>query len=322
MTLALMAHNLDLQARADRLARLEPDALRREAVEAARDLNRDALWALVEAFLVTRGGRGARVSKHTLESYQIGVQTFLDWAQPNSVSLLRPRANDGFRYARFLEAQGLSPSSVRVRLAAARSLFSALRWAEATQAAPFTDVKTAADPVPRWEKRKPYADEDVAALLAIGGMQDAVIILLGAHCGLRNSEMLTLLRKDVHLDVREPYITVTGKRSKRQDVALSRSAAAALRTWLAATPGVAPYVLSIRTRQGLEKAVKRLCREANVQYEGREVHGLRHSAGTKVFTVTQDLLAVRDTLRHRDVTSSEIYVNYARAGKKKVNADW
>ncbi|MBB5293209.1 hypothetical protein HNQ10_000022 [Deinococcus metallilatus] len=43
----------------------------------------------MEAYLVTRGGRGARVSVNTLESYRIGVQVLLDWAGPAGVSLNR-----------------------------------------------------------------------------------------------------------------------------------------------------------------------------------------------------------------------------------------
>lgn len=322
MTLELMVSNLDLQARADRLAALDADALRKNALRAARDSDPEGLWALMEAQLVLHGGRGARVSQHTLHSYETGLRVFLDWAGPAGVSLLRPKPQDGFRYVRHLEAAGLSPSSVRTRLAAARSLYTALRWAGATEAAPFTDVRAAYDSVPRWEKRKPYSDDEIASMLAVAGPQEAVIVLLGAHCGLRNMEMLSLLRKDVRLDTDPPRITVTGKRQKRQEVELSRTATAALGAWLRATPNTGPHVLAIRTARGVEKAVRRLCLQAGVRYEGREVHGLRHSAGTKTYKVTQDILAVRDHLRHRSVDSSEIYVNYARGEKKKAHTDW
>jgi integrase/recombinase XerC len=321
-SLELMVANLDLQGRADRVARLDPEALRREALRAARDSDFEGLWSLVEAHLVTRGARGARVSANTLESYRVGLEQFLLWAGPAGVSLLRPGANAGFRYARHLEASKFAPSSVRVRLAAARSLYATLRWAAATDAAPFSDVRTASDPVPRWEKRQPYPPEDVATLLLHAGMQEAVIVLLGAHCGLRNTEMTTLLRKDVHLDAPHPYLIVTGKRQKRQQVPLSLTAGRAIRTWLAATPGLTDFVLTYRTRQGIEKALKKLCEGAGITYEGREVHGLRHSAGTRTYVESGDILAVRDHLRHRTVESSEIYVNYARAGKKAVNQDW
>ncbi|GMA15568.1 hypothetical protein [Deinococcus metallilatus] len=56
MTLELLAANLDLQARADRLAALEPEALRREGLRAARDRDVDALWRRTSS----RAGAGAR----------------------------------------------------------------------------------------------------------------------------------------------------------------------------------------------------------------------------------------------------------------------
>lgn len=322
MTLELMAHNLTLQARADRLAALDPEALRREGLRAARDRDEAGLWTLTEAHLVTRGGRGARVSQNTLESYRTGLQVFVAWTGPAGVSLLRPGSNMGFRYARHLEASGLAPSSVRARLTGAKALYTALRWSGATDAAPFTDVKAAHDPVPRWEKRKPYPDEEIVTLLMHADQQEAVIIALGAHCGLRATEMTTLLRKDVHLDAPEPYLVVTGKRQRRQQVPLSRTAVSVLRTWIRNTPTYPTHVLTMRSRDTVERTMQGVCERAGVQYEGREVHGLRHTAGTRVYTESRDLLAVRDHLRHADVTSSEIYVNYARTGQKKPNRDW
>lgn len=322
MSLELMKANLDLQARAEQVARQDPDALRKEALRAARDMDAVGLWLLVESFMVTRSPRGARVSAHTLHSYKQGLKTFLAWAGPAGMSLLRPKPNDGFSYIRFLEASQLAPESVKVRLAAGRALFAALRWAGATDAAPFTDVRAASDSMPKWEKRKPYPDEDIDTLLAAADTQTAVMIALGADCGLRNSEMTTLRRVDVHFDDRDPYIVVTGKRQKRQEVGLSRRAETALKRWMDATPSYGPFVLSIRTTRAVENAVRNLCDRAGVRYAGRQVHGLRHTAGTRTYTETSDIMAVRDLLRHRSIDSSEIYVNYARAGKKKVNRDW
>ena len=317
-----MKANLDLQARAEQVARQDPDALRKEALRAARDMDAAGLWSLTEAFMVTRGARGARVSNHTLLSYKQSLKTFLGWAGPAGMSLLRPKPNDGFSYVRFLEASQFAPHSVRVRLAGVRALFAALRWAGATDAAPFTDVRAPSDPVPAWEKRKPYPDEDINTLLAAADIQTAVMIALGADCGLRNSEMTTLRRIDVHFDDRDPYIVVTGKRQKRQEVGLSTRAEVTLKRWMDATPNYGPFVLSVRTIQAVEDAVRALCQRTGVRYAGRQVHGLRHTAGTRTYTETSDIMAVRDLLRHRSIDSSEIYVNYARAGKKKVNRDW
>lgn len=322
MTLELMAARLDLAARAERLARQDPDALRKDALRWARDSDEQGLWDLIEAFLVTRGARGARVSDHTLASYRQGLRTFLEWAVPGGVSLLRPRPNDGFAYARHLEAAGLAPGSVKVRLAAARALYAALRWAGATDASPLTDVRAARDPVPAWEKRKPYTRTDLAKLLKQADPQQRVILLLGAHCGLRVSEMLGLQRADVHLGGEHPYLTVTGKRQKRQDVPLSRSAEQAVQAWMEMTPQLGSRVLSLETRKGVSDQLRDLCAQADVRYDGRHVHGLRHTAGTEVYRETKDVLEVRDHLRHASMDTSAIYVNYARREEKGVTRDW
>lgn len=319
-SLAIQAYNLTLQARADQLAQLEPEQLRVQAIRAARDSDEEGLWGILEAFMVLRSSRGARVSARTLEAYRAGLKTLLEWAGPAGMSLLRPKGNDGFRYVRHLEASGLSPSSVRVRLAAARMFYAALRWSSATDAAPFTDVKAASDPVPEWEKRKPYPDADVRVLLEHGDEQDRVIILLGADCGLRVTEMTRMLRGDLHLGGDRPYLVVTGKREKRQQVPLSRRTEAALQTWVAMTPSYGPQLLTIRTRRAIEGRVQRLCEAAEVPYLG--VHSLRHRAGTKAYQQTRDVLVVRDLLRHANTVVSERYVHHARNAENAVNRDW
>jgi len=322
MSLEIMAAQLDLSARAERLARLDPDALRKDALRWARDMDEEGLWLLTESFLVTRGGRGARVSPHTLTSYRQGLRTFLVWAVPGGVSLLRPRPNDGYAYARHLEASGLMPGSVKVRLAAARALYGALRWSGASDAAPLTDVRAARDPVPAWEKRKPYSQKDMEKLLVQADPQQTVILLLGAHCGLRVSEMLGLTRADVHLDSERPYLMVTGKRQKRQEVPLSQSAEQALQQWLTMTPQFGTQVLTLKTRKGISDQLRKLCAASGVRYDGRHVHGLRHTAGTEIYRQTHDLLEVRDHLRHASMDTSAIYVNHVRTQDKAVNRDW
>lgn len=317
-----LAYRMHLQARAQAWADLDSAEMRRRAVEAARDMDEAGLWSLTEAHLLLNGLAGAKVSAHTVRAYQKGVQTFLEYAREAGVQLLRPRPNHGAAFVRWLESHGHSTSTVRVRLAAGRKLFSALRWAGATEATPFADVRPAPDPVARTEKRKPYTTSEIDTLVRAGDLEEKVIVLLGAHAGLRVSEIAGLQRADVHLDASPPYLTVTGKRQKRQSVPLSRSLHLALTGWLAATPTLGPGVLSGSSSDYIQDRVKALCGRSGVPYTRRQVHGLRHSAGTRVYTDTRDLLAVRDHLRHADITSSEIYVEYARRLQDSPVKDW
>jgi len=181
----LTVYTFDLQHRAERVAQLQPDELRRKAVRAASEKDAGELWSIVESYLVTRGARGSRVSRHTLQSYRQGLQVLLAFC-------------------------------------------------------------------------------------------DTVSPTLGA----------------------------------------------ALKAWVAMTPQVGERVFAVTTWRAIEISLSKLRVEAGVEYGRKHVHGLRHSAGTRVYVETKDLLEVRDHLQHRDITSSEIYVEYARKGKPKVNRDW
>ena len=69
-------------------------------------------------------------------------------------------------YIRTLELT-LAPSTVEVRLAAARTLYRALHWSGATEATPFENVKVSPDPTPDWEKRGAYSTTDIEPILPI-----------------------------------------------------------------------------------------------------------------------------------------------------------
>ena len=187
------------------LATMSEDELRRFAVEAARDRDAAGLWALTEARLTLHGSSGSRVSGHTLLAYRRALTVLLeDWSGEN---LLRPGRNAGVFWVRNLEARKpvksknatMSSATVRVYLAGAKALYAALRWSGASEAAPFTDVKVAVDKTPAWEKRDAYTATEVHWLERVSEGSTLYIVLLGAHAGLRVSEMTALKWQDVNL---------------------------------------------------------------------------------------------------------------------------
>jgi integrase/recombinase XerC len=133
-------------------------------VRAAQARDATALWELTDAYLTLHGGAGAHVSKHTRRSYQRGVHDLIQaWA---GESLLRPSRDAADIWLRQLEASGKTAGTVRVRLAAAKLLYRALRWAGATDAAPFSDAKPARDKTAPWDKRQPYSHEPLYLVFA------------------------------------------------------------------------------------------------------------------------------------------------------------
>ncbi|MFK7603810.1 tyrosine-type recombinase/integrase [Deinococcus sp. SM5_A1] len=203
MGLGLDLYRAEVFDRARTWADLNPEERRRRGVQACRDQDAEALWSLTEAYLTLHGASGTATSPRTLKAYRWAVDKFLDYAGNQAVNLLRATSGEGVRFVRSVEARGLSASSTRVQLAGFRLLYSALRWAEVTQAAPFVDVKSVRDKTAAWGKRTPYTHAEVQTLLEVANPRMCALLLLCAHGGLRVSEALELRWDDVDLAAHE-----------------------------------------------------------------------------------------------------------------------
>lgn len=307
MTGLVKAANSSLLERTRDLATISEDDLRRFAAEAARDRDVAALWALTEAHLTLHGSAGSRVSSHTLTAYRHAVGSLLlDWPGEN---LLRPGRNAGVLWVRELEGR-YKPATVRVYLSGAKALYAALRWSGASEAVPFADVKVAVDKTPAWEKREAYTRTEVGWLERCTDGISYLVVLLGAHAGLRVSEM-TALRWE-HVDLGDGSLrVVAGKGGKTARVYLTPTLMKAL--------GSVPladrtrFVLPCRSRQSVYERLEAACKQARVKFKG--VHALRHASGTRLKEETGDLALVADHLRH---TSLDTARGYAKADNRQL----
>jgi len=338
MTRAITLHQPDdTLARAETWASLPPDDLKRRGASAAANRDAEQLWALTEAYLFMHGSRGAKVSQHTLRTYRRGVIDLVgSWAGEN---LLRPSRDAGVIYMRRLEAgtptheveagapppAPLSAASLQVKLAAARTLYKALRWAGATEARPFDDVRVAKDPTPPWEKRRPYRESEVEALLEAADGAEKVMVLLGAHAGLRIGEMADLRWSDLDLE-RGQLRVRSGKGGKAANVSLTKRLRDAL-SGLRLAAGAGQHEKNRQRDAGLvlpwsadhaRRRFKRVCGLAGVDYQSAGVHGLRHGAGTRYYRQTGDLGRVAAHLRHADIQTTRIY---AKIGADAIGED-
>ena len=319
-------------ARSDAWAGLEPDELRRRATAAAHARDPAALWALTEAWLIQEGKAGGRTRVHTLRAYRRGVLDLVAaWPGEN---LLHPSRRAATRWVRALEDAGKKPATVQLKLAAARALYAALRWAGATDAAPFAGVRAAPEKTAPWDRRKPYPPADVERLLAVATGEDRALVLLGAHAGLRVSEALALRRADARLadgelDVRD------GKGGKARTVPVSESLASALREGTAdgddaqdgreegrggAGAGTEERVLRVRDDRQARLRLRRLAAAANVPYRG--YHALRHYCGTRLMRDTGDLDTVARVLGHSSIETARVYAKWSDAGAKTAIGRW
>ena len=336
-----LSHSLQLYEgdpleRATRVAGFSREDLRRDAVQACQFRDAEGLWTLMDAYLTLHGSKGSRVSDRTRENYRRGMGDLLqDWEHEN---LLRPSRDAGVVWVRQLEQrpvvqwqtgepkldvrgglQTLSPATVQVKLAAARTLYKALRWAGATQATPFENVKVAKDPVPPWEKRGAYTPDEVEQLLEAAEGADLVLVLLGAHAGLRISELSALRWSDIDWRAGE-LVVRKGKGGKTARVALTRRLERALGD-LPRDAHDSDHVLPYRAYRARER-FQNLCLRAGVTYEGREVHGLRHGAGTRVYKQFKDLARVAQHLRQASLDTARRYAKMADRELHEGLEDW
>jgi len=220
--------------RARAWATIPADERRRRAVEACHTHDTAALQEATDAWLTLHGQAGATVSPHTRASYRRGVAVLVEaWHEQN---LLHPQPDAGALWLREMEDADLKSATVRVRLAGARALYAALRWCRATEANPFTDARPARDKTAAKDKRGPYEQDELTALLTAldettrtakpaartMAHYDRVLVLLGAHAGLRASEMMDLRWSDVDL-LRRRVVVQHGKGDKRRQVVMSSS---------------------------------------------------------------------------------------------------
>lgn len=321
LSLDIKLRNLDLMARTRHIAELSAEERRRFALEAVRDRDKERLWEITQAYLVLHGRSGSKISPHTLRSYKRGLELLLEaWSGEN---LLRPSEDQGLLYVRMLEAEGLDQDSyahatVRNRLAAARIFYRALRWLKATEATPFDGVQAARDLSNSWEQQAAYQETEFNLLLLNAkDEQDRLILYLGAHAGLRVSEMLKLEWRHIRFD-RSELLVDGGKGGKSAWVSLSPSLELELLRQKPET--TARRVLSLRSWFGIYERVRQMCLRASVDFLG--VHALRHLAGSKLYEQTESLGIVADHLRHASMETARRYAKDRSKKVKKALESW
>ncbi|HQK93908.1 MAG TPA: site-specific integrase [Armatimonadota bacterium] len=285
---------------AEQWAALTPDDRKRRAAKALRDDDREALWSLAVAEFALR----QRVSPGTLRIYRPLAHLFLSWCAENGIKPHRIDRDAARRYRVWLAARGLAPPTQNVRLQAAARVLDGLVWAGMAQGNPLVGPGIRArDPDRPQDKARAYSAEDVAAMLAEARPRERAIVLLGAHAGLRASEISAVTWADVDLPQRR-LIVRDGKGGRTATVGLTAPCAEALAALRAEATGERVIPLC---RNSIHEAVTALCVRAGVTPLG--VHALRHACGTQLHRLTHDLMVVRRHLRHADPSTTAIYVH-------------
>ena len=283
----------------------------------------------IEAFLRENLSRHRGASQHTCDSYAYSFQLLFEFAaarlrtKPSSLSLEQLDSALVSAFLEYLEdTRRNAPETRNVRLAAIKSFFhflehrqpAALEQIRRVLAIPFK--KTSSRLVPYLVREEVQALLDAPDPATREGIRDRAMLHLAVCAGLRVSELTGLRTGDVTLP--SMSIRILGKGRRERVLPLWKTAASALRAWLAIRGEVAaPEVfVSARgeplSRWGFAYALKQHVETAahrcpGLQSKRVSPHVLRHTCAMIVLQATQDIRKVSLWLGHATLASTEIY---------------
>jgi integrase/recombinase XerC len=308
MTTTLERRKGDL-VHAETWSNLSDEEKRLRAIKAAQAKNVEELVSLLEGYATIFSGT---MSEHTKSSYKRGIALLCN----EGFNLIRLRPDEAAIYIRRLELD-YANASVSSYRSAVRVLYDALIWADAYRdderdrplANPFAGVRIRADTTAPEDKFGCYTDKDIKLILPQLTYNTEVLLFLGAHAGLRISEMLELSWRDV--DLRNGELKVKkGKGKKRRSVPLTATLKGVLEPARERSNKPLPY----SDRFAASYAFEQVCHAAGVIFQGKALHGLRHYCGTKAYQATKDILRVGKLLGHSDIETTVRYSKLLRTG--------
>jgi len=284
----------------------------------------------IEAFLREHLARHRGASPHTCDSYAYSFQSLFEFAavklkvSPAALMLEQLDAPLVSTFLEHLETTRRNSAHTRnVRLAAIRAFF---RFLQHREPAALEQVRRVlAIPVKKTDTRLvPHLSQDeVQALLDApdpatrDGIRDRAMLHLAVCAGLRVAELTGLRTDEVAPQSRS--IRVRGKGRRERALPLWKTAAAALRAWLAVRgPVAAPEVfVNARgepfSRWGVAYVLRRHAdmasrRCASLRSKRLSPHTLRHTCAMVVLQATHDIRKVSLWLGHSNLATTEIYV--------------
>ncbi len=283
------------------------------------------LLICVGKYLAELERRGA--SRHTVRNYSSDLHQFADYLQPAPVveeidlTLLR-------EWLGSLYDAGLTPISIRRKIAAVRALFRFLREEGLLAANPAARLRTPKAPkripdVMSAEKTNRLIDtvEEGQAIEKPSRERDLAFLELLYGCGIRVSELVGIDIGDI--DLRSGWLRVKGKGDKERQVPLGARAAAAVERYLqgrSITAETALFLNGKGSRLG-DRQVRRLVKMYALVATGDSTvhpHSFRHAYASHLLNDGADLRAIQELLGHARLSTTQQYTHVSLADLQAV----
>lgn len=169
---------------------------------------------------------------------------------------------------------------------------------------------------PKSEERKVFTDEEIRKLYNKSTSLQTIILHLCYACGLRRTEAVNLLLKDIDLENNLLYIR-KGKGKKRRVIPFTKQVQKDIKEFIFSSEEK-EYLLNITSIKIYYEFTK-LLKKAGLENKGFTLHCLRHTIATQLLEQGMELEKVRDFLGHEYLGTTQIYtrINY---GTGKISA--
>ncbi|MCJ7458525.1 MAG: tyrosine recombinase XerC [candidate division Zixibacteria bacterium] len=266
-------------------------------------------------------------SVHTFDAYKKDLFSFSDFLKSKQKEKITPdsiRRKDIKNYLIYLSQKGFDPASIQRKLSTLRSFFKYLQRKLKVKTNPASSLEA-----PKRKKRLPRALSwpQVKSLLEPSlyqkekeGLRDRAILELLYNTGLRLAEISSLKRGDIDFQAGE--IKVLGKGNKERIVPIGANAAKILTGYLDSKNSKDDFIFSNKYgeklgRRGIARVVKKIGAKV-IEEKKFSPHVLRHSFATHLLDEGANLLAVKEMLGHKKLSTTQIYTHVSLERVKKV----
>ena len=302
-----------------------------------------ALAPTLEAYFTDRLARQRRASPHTIAAYRDTLRLLLVFTEQRTrtaPSRLDFDDLDAALIAAFLDhLEHERHNTIRTRNARLAAIHSLFRFAALRHPEHAALIQRVLAIPPKRSERALITflnEPEIDALLASPdrstptGRRDHVLLLVAVQTGLRATELTGLTRAGLHLGS-GAHLSCHGKGRKDRVTPLTRSTAAALKTWLHERKGgpADPLFPTNRgTRMSRDALERRLAKYQPIAARAcpslatKHItpHVLRHTAAMQLLHAGVDITVIALWLGHESVDTTQIYLHADLALKERALA--
>jgi len=297
----------------------------------------DQFWQYVRDYLTVNLPKIRSLSPKTVDSYRQSIATYCSFLKEKSgtafshVSFEQITRDSVINFIRWLrEEKKCSASTCNLRLSSLKSFLKYCTEADIGLYAVYQGVKKVPLTKTAHTSVGYMTDAAFKALLAQPdirterGLRNRMIIMLLYDTGTRVQELVDIKVTDLHLEARNPFITVTGKGRKTRSIPLMDKTVLHLKEYLQrfhpeaadgtgrplfySTRDGKPHVLCTDAVSVMLKsygeAAREMCPEVPLRVHP---HLIRHTRATHLYRAGMPLSYVAEFLGHVSVSTTQIY---------------